>query len=146
MRQLVLDTGEVQKVQNIQSPLLNLTLFRAHGGRPRPELEQGFARLIGGHHHQVFKNGQLAELVGYLERSDDAAMEHLMGRKAGDVLAVQKNPPGSRCERASDHVEAGGLAGTIRPDQPGDSSGLDLETAVLNRDQPAKAPLKLFDL
>ena len=62
------------------------------------------------------------------------------GARASRAIGVPLNAmsPASQRERARDHVQHGGLARAVRPDQADDLARLDRERQVVDRDQPAE--------
>ena len=52
----------------------------------------------------------------------------------------------ARFEDSTDHVDAGGLAGAVRPEKPEDFAFADREGNIVNREQRSKAFTKSLDL
>jgi hypothetical protein len=61
-----------------------------------------------------------------------------MRRLAGDVVPVEGDAPERGLVDARDHVEEGGLAGAIWPDQADDRALGDREVDIRDRDQSAE--------
>ena len=86
----------------------------AEAGAVEPPLEQ-----------QVLRPG--GQLVGPAQLADVAdALAHLLG-VAVDVEAGHRGPAGVDGEQGREHPHGGGLAGSVRAEQPEDLSGSDLE-------------------
>ena len=58
-------------------------------------------------------------------------------RNVGNVLAIDQHPAGVGRDQADNDVEAGGLAGAVRPQQPDHFTLLDMETDAV--DYPSSA-------
>jgi hypothetical protein len=79
-----------------------------------PQLFAGLARR---HHHQVLAHRHRAEFMRDLEGAQQALVEQLVRRQAGDVLAVHEDLAAGRRQPPGDHVEQRGLARAVRADQ-----------------------------
>jgi hypothetical protein len=91
---------------------------------------QVFAQLERGAH--VVGGGQAAEHAGFLRQVAHAAARALVHGEAADVLAVEQDLPGVARYEANDHVEAGGLAGAVGPEQADDFAGMQVEAEILD--------------
>ena len=65
---------------------------------------------------------------------------------AGDRAARKRDLAAVGAQRPREQVEHRGLAGAVRPDQPEDLAGLDLEADIVDGDETAKSPLRAADL
>ena len=86
--------------------------------------------------HDVLLDRQAAEHAGLLRQVADAEAGAAVHRQGGDVGAVQRDAAGVGSHQADDHVEGGGLAGAVRPQQPDR-----LAAAERDRDVPHHRPL-----
>ena len=129
---------EAEEVDHLAGLLAHFRLHAPHGARLEPDVEQGLARLAGGNHHQVLDGGQVGELAGDLEGAQQAAVEQIVRRQAGHVLAVEDDAPAVGHERAGDGVEQRRLAGAVGADQAGHRSAGNAQRAARNRLYAAK--------
>ena len=102
---------------------------RTSPSRPRVD-------VVGDPH--VVAHGQRAERLEPLEGAAHPALGPPVHRRVGDVAAVEPDLAAGRLLQAADHVEAGRLAGAVRPDQPGDPAGLGHERRVVDGGDPAE--------
>src|SRR4029079_4889 len=79
------------------------------------------------------------EQADVLERPCDPDADHLMRLVAGDVGAIERDPPFRRDIQAGDHVEERRLTCAVRSDEAHDGSARDREIDVADRDQAAEA-------
>ena len=70
---------------------------------------------------------QVVEQLVDLEGTHDAKPHPLMGRKAGDVVAVEQDAAAGRPLHAGEQIDQRGLAGAVRPDQGVPGSLLNLQ-------------------
>jgi hypothetical protein len=99
-----------------------------------------------GHHHQVLERGHVGEFMRDLEGAQHAQPEQLVGRLAGDVLAIEDDLAAVGHNVAGDEVEQGGFTGAVRPDQARDRAALNLERAILHRFEAAKGLTDVLDV
>src|SRR5580698_4414074 len=69
-----------------------------------------------------------------------------MGRKLGDVLAVEPDRARGRRKESADQVEEGGLAGAVRPDDGAHLAFGHIERDVAHRHQIAEAFCHVLNL
>src|ERR1700753_4171038 len=119
--------------QRLCDTLVDLGAFSTVDPGPQPIA----AGDLGGDPY-VFKDAEFRKDLGDLERSCHATSDALMGRKAGDVLAVEGDAAGGRRKVAADQVEEGRLAGAVRADDGAEFALGDVERHVAYRDQTSK--------
>ncbi len=73
-----------------------------------------------------------------LEGAQHAKPEQLVRLEPRYVLPVKDDLPAGWRKIAGHHIEQGGLARPVGPDQPGDRPALDFERAIGNRQKSAK--------
>ena len=96
------------------------------------------------HRHNVVFDRHLAEDGSLLREVADTFLSPLVHRKLGDVLVVQEYPSAVRNDLPRDHIEAGGLAGSVRTEEAYDLSLVDFHRDALH-DRPDAVFLdKLF--
>src|SRR5438094_248503 len=110
-----------------------------------PHSSRHVAPLRNAQRH-VVEHRQVAEQGIDLEGAAQAALHAPGLAHARDVLAAEVDAPGGRRERAHQHVDEGGLARAVRPDERVPVSGMQPEIDVLRYRQRAKAFTELFGL
>ena len=95
-------------------------------------LDAGLVQVLAQFQHQadVVGHAQLAEHRGFLRQVAHAQLGALVHRLGGDVLAVQFDLAGIGGDQADDHVEAGGLAGAVRPQQADHFAGFQAQPEI----------------
>ena len=88
--------------------------------------------------HDVVEDGKRQRKARTLEGARDAGSVHQLRRQVGDVFAVEPDAPAVARVDAGDHVEKGGLAGSIRADETEDLVTLDSEIEGIHRHQSAE--------
>ena len=122
-------------VGDLQDPDPSQLVFRFLGrGPPAREL----VLLHLGSHLDVVAGGERAEQLETLERPPQAEAGARMGPEAGDVLLAQQHLAVGRALESGDHVEQRRLPGAVRPDQPMDLPGRDLERDAIEGLQPSE--------
>jgi hypothetical protein len=86
----------------------------------------------------VFQHGQRRQDAHDLKGACDATGGNRVGRRSGNVIAVQPDRAGARLQRAGDHVQHGGLAGTVRADQSQHFVFRQIERNAVDGDQTAE--------
>ena len=89
--------------------------------------------------HHVLEGRHGAEQADVLEGASDAGAGHLMHRGGLVGSALEREVAGVGRVKAGDHVEEGGLAGAVGPDQAVDLTARDLEAHIGQSLQPAEA-------
>ena len=79
-----------------------------------------------------------------LERADEPEPRDVGGLEIGDVAPVERDPTAGRRDEFRQHVETGGLARAVRPDQRVDRPALDAERNVADRAEIAEALAEAF--
>src|SRR5690606_33289128 len=79
-----------------------------------------------------------------LKRPYSTARRNPVRLQAGDVRAVEEDPPGGRLQHAADQVEAGGLAGPVGADQAADLARSDVEREPVHGGNAAEVPGQRF--
>ena len=106
----------------------------------------GLAGVMQLHHrHDVVLDRHAAEdrgLLRQIAQTHAGALVHRLGR---DVLAVQPDGAAVRRDQAGDHVETGGLAGPVRPQQARDLATLDMQGDVAHHLPLAERAGDVFD-
>ena len=100
---------------------------------PLPPLD----RRLQAHLH-VLAGGQRAEQLEPLERAGQPEPGPAVGLHGGDVGVEEVDRAAVGGLQAADHVEQGGLAGAVGPDQPGDRARLHGQADVVESDDPAE--------
>ena len=101
-------------------------------------LRTGFALAfaeVGGEFEDgedVVAHAEFAEDAGFLRQVGQAKLGAAVYRQTGDVGAVQEDAPLVGAHQADGHVEAGGFARTVRPEQADDFGGIHLEAGVID--------------
>ena len=88
-----------------------------------------------GHFHDredVVLHAHRAEDRGFLRQIADAFLGALVHRKAGDLLFAEEDAPVVGLDQAGDHIEAGGLAGTVGAEQAHDFTLLHFDGDALD--------------
>ena len=80
----------------------------------------------------VVGHGQLAEYRRFLRQIAHALLGAGIHRVAGDVLAVEHDAASVSRNQADDHVEAGGLAGTVGAQQADHFAGVEGQPEILD--------------
>jgi len=89
----------------------------------------------------VVSHVQVGEQADLLDDIPDASPQ-LDRVGAGDVVAVQEDPPARRLDQAVDHLQRGGLPTSRRPHQHGDLALADLEVERVDCDLPVVPALR----
>ena len=100
---------------------------------------------VGGDRH-VVDDRHRPERAHQLEGADQPGLRDPVGRPAGDVLAVEHDPPGRRLELPGDHGEQRGLAGAVGSDDAEEVTLVDSERHVLDGPQAAEVTGQSLDL
>ena len=77
-------------------------------------------RTIFQNGEDVLLNRQLAKNRRFLRQVAKAESGPAVHRQGSQVLSIEQYPSAVRCNQPDDHVESGGLAGTIRTQQAND--------------------------
>ena len=72
------------------------------------------------HAQDIFLHAQFAEYGSLLGEIADAVLGPLVHGEMGDLGLVEEDLPPIGLDQPHDHVEGGGLAGPVRPQQPDD--------------------------
>ena len=80
-----------------------------------------------------------------LEGAQQALVEQLVRRQAGDVLAVHEHQARGRLVASGDHVEQRGLSRAVRSDKSGDRPGLDLDRSPVNGMESAEMLVQILN-
>src|SRR5262249_26589411 len=94
------------------------------------------------HGANILFDVQAAKDRGFLRQVADPQPGALVHREAGDVTAVKLNSPAVSLDEPRDHVEDGGLAGTVGPEQADRFAAPDVEARAPDHLAAAEA---LFD-
>ena len=100
------------------------------------------ARLRGD--ADVFERGGIRQNVGDLVRAGDALARDAIGRKPGDVLAVEQDAPGGGAQHAGQAVEEGAFPCPVRPDDGADLALRDVEVDIIEGDQATETNGQAF--
>ena len=131
------EIGDADEFEELHRPVALL----AEDRRLHQALEAARRRL----HHDVLEHGQVAELAADLEGAADAHPGDAVGHQALDAIALEPDLARVGAMQAVDHVEHGGLAGAVRPDQRGDRALLDREGAAVDGLDAAEGLLRIAD-
>src|SRR5665213_1266212 len=100
-------------------------------------LRRGFGELED--RADVLLDRETAEDRRFLRQIADAEPRPPVHRQVGDVLAVEVDDSGIGGNEANDDVEAGGLAGAVRPEQPNHLAALHRHVDVAQHHAPLEA-------
>ena len=81
---------------------------------------------------QVLLDGELAEHRGLLRQVAHAETAALVHRQLGHVLALQEDAPAVGAQEAHDHVERGGLARAVGPEEADHLPRVDVEAHAVH--------------
>ena len=87
---------------------------------------------------QILRHRNIRQQVDLLIDGGDACIERGLGRARGDIDAVEANNSTIACEYAGDHLDQGGFAGAVLPEQRVNFAGAEGEIDILQRAQRAK--------
>src|SRR5271169_2032924 len=87
----------------------------------------------------IFERSRVREDVGDLVRPGDAPVRDPVGRKPGDLAAIEQDMPGRRPQDAGQTVEERALARTVWSDDRTDLVAPDREVDLVEGGQPTKA-------
>ncbi len=79
------------------------------------------------------------------ERASPSRLRRYIG-SVGDVVAVEADAAGIRCQLAAELGDQRGLAGAVRPDDRVQLAGVDVERDVVGGDDAAEALGQILDL
>jgi hypothetical protein len=111
-------------------------VFVEHGTRA-PEVHRVAAEPLQGDAH-VLQHGHVREHGGNLERAHQSEAGHVGRRHRGDVLALEDDAAAGRAQELGQQVEAGGLAGAVRPNQRMDAAPRDTQVNAADRGKSGK--------
>ena len=94
----------------------------------------------------VLQSRHLAEQPDVLEGSGDAEPSDLVALELGHHLVVERDGSGGRPIHPGHRIEAGGLAGTVRPDESEDLATVDGEGHRIQRGEAAELHRHLVQL
>jgi hypothetical protein len=83
----------------------------------------------------VLQHGQVRKHCRDLERASEPKPRDVSRLQRSDVAAIEHDAPARRCEELREEVEAGRLAGAIRPDQSVNAAALDAQIHRSHRDE-----------
>ena len=93
------------------------------------------ARAVGlghlEHRDDILLDRHAAENRRLLRQIAEAEDRPAVHRQLGDVLAVEEDPAAVGLHQAHHRIEAGGLAGAVRPEQADDFAAMDVERDVV---------------
>ena len=122
-------------VQPMCEPDLPEHIDRPGGGRvvSTREVQQRIAPAQRGldRHPDVLEDAELREQARGLERAPQPCPGPLGHGQGGDVIAVEQDATGCGPDHARDRVEQCGLARAVRPDDPDEGTGRDVEVDIL---------------
>ena len=96
--------------------------------------------------HDVFQNREIAERTHDLEGPSDAALTDFGSGKTGDVLTQESDCAFGGLICTGDHVECGGLAGTVGTDQTHGFSLGHIQVQVIHGSKTAETHRQPFCL
>src|SRR5204863_836940 len=79
------------------------------------------------HRADILLHGEAAEDRGFLRQIADAEPRALIHRQLRNVVAVKLDGAAIGLDQAGDHVEHGGLAGAVRPEQTDRLAAADID-------------------
>src|SRR5690606_2965610 len=93
----------------------------------------------------VLGDAQRGQRPDQLEGAGHALVGDAGGLEAADLLAVEGDGPGIGPQEARDHVERGGLARAVGPEQADDLALGELEAQIVDGNKAAEAPAQAGD-
>src|SRR5262249_36061697 len=123
--------GELQRLHN---PVSNARALRT--GKPRSQAISGGDLRTDS---DVLEHGELGKDLGDLKSTRHAAHDALMRGKRGNVVAVEPDGSGGRCEKTADEIEKRRLARAVWPDHGVQFAGRYTQRDILHRDKTAEA-------
>ena len=94
---------------------------------------------VGQRDRDVLAHGEGEEGPRHLEGAIDTGMHQPVRGQAADRASFEQDGAGVGPVEAGDDVDAGGLAGAVRPDEAEDFAGADAEAQDVERAKAAKA-------
>ena len=123
-RALVRHARQVQALGDGVGTRAQLGLAAAGCGGAQQRGQDALTRLVLTVQQQVLQHGQAREAPRYLKAAHQAGGGDAIRPPARDRPAVEADAAGVRRHQAGDAVEQCRLAGTVRPDEAGDTTGL----------------------
>ena len=135
-QQLLLAAGQVLRLQRLQRGEAEEFEMPPRGA--------GRRGLVGmrpreARHQHVLQHGHAAEQLRDLEGAADAQGGEFTWRVTIGARAAQKDVAAGGCQMAGEHVDRGGLAGTVRADQADEFALLHGKVQAAHRDDAAEA-------
>ena len=112
--------GHARPVQCRQRAVPQRLLVAVGPARPGHRGPETCPGVAGGPGHDVLQHGEPGEQAEALQRAGDAEGGEPVRPQPGKFGAVEAQLPGIGMHESAQHVEEGGLARTVRPDDPGD--------------------------
>src|SRR3974390_657630 len=125
--------GDADVVDQLHRAIIELV----EGSLRAPEIEGATALALQGDAY-VLQHGHMREHGGNLERAREAEPRHFRRRQRRYVAAVVDDAAARRAQELGEHVEAGGLAGSVRADQGMDAATADAQRDAVDRDKPSE--------
>src|SRR5213594_2397570 len=130
---------QAEDAQQRAGPLLDLTLHPLERGAPEHSGESAIGDGLVRTDANVVEDRQVLEEPDVLERPRNAELADLVGLPAAEWPSTKKDLPRGRTVHAGEHVEDGGLAGSVGPDEPDELVPPDREREVGDRHKTAEA-------
>ena len=146
MDRLLADLLDFQKIDNLFLDVTAQVHFftpgfaeiNAAGQNARAKMDMPAQLDIVQHRH-------VGEQLHILKSSRYAQRGYFVGFEVGDVATFKYDAAAFRLVKTVDAVEQAGLAGPVRPDDRKNLTMLYGRTHAVQRFQPAKAQMKIFD-
>jgi hypothetical protein len=116
-----------------------------HQTWPQPGIDEVLTSLVLGHQQEVFQHRHAFEFTRNLKGTHQLACEDAVRTQTVNTFALEQDASGVGTVVTGNHVEQGGLAGTVWTDQAGDGAATDGHGAVIDRHQTAKTLDHLLD-
>ncbi len=133
--------GDPAQLHGRRRGLLRRAPLRRPGGQLAQRTGAGLGALVP-EHDVLGDRERLAERHPLERAAETEPAAHRRGG-AGDVAAVQSDPPVEPPVQPAARVEGGGLAGPVRADQAGDPARRRLERQPVDGDEAAEADLQV---
>ena len=137
-RQIAHHRLEAAEGDDLAGPFAVALLLPAHGSGRDPVAPEPLADLVSGHQHHVLEDGHLQERTRDLEGAREPRGEYPVRCQAVEPAAGEPDAAFVGRQLPRDGVEEGGLACTVRPDQPVKGAGLEVEGHSVDRPETAE--------
>ena len=138
--------GQRAVAQDLAGPLHRLAALAAHPRRAQDAADDAALGAAVHAHQHVLERAHGLEQADVLEGAAHAQLGDRVGGQSRHLAAVEHDLAGGRRVGAGEHVEEGGLAGAVGPDQADDAAAGNGEVDVVARHQAAELLAHLLRL